>query len=474
MLRHAGVPIEENTRVLPELFVYRYVMPPNTLYRKIKQLIAGSCVKIQITNENCELLEERRYIPPSPTYPTSSNDEEISSQLLNLLTNTLKPLHPVKSRIAPLLSGGLDSSILCVECKNEFKTNDSYSTAYPFEYSKANTEMDYALSASSVLGTNHSFYEVTTRDYLYGFLESIQAAEEPLHHLQSVMFYLLFRELPKDKNVILCGQGADGVFGLGLHNFLFRSGQPSYRLLSKFPIITLLDLVSTITGKGKALTGNLKRLDKQYTHIADPNNIVWTLGAYGNTEWVSRFFQVSDEEIIGGRLSSIQVFKDRSLYDIISIVDFLGDVSVTTAIWSKLAESHGRIVYYPFNDVDILNYAYTIPWKTKLANPKNILREVARRLSIPEFIITRPKSGFGIRPLRWAKRGGIFEPLVSLAVKVFDLQQIQRMQSVNDRDAMTFWNILNYSIWKRLFVEDEPVTELKTELEEALSKTPYG
>jgi hypothetical protein len=35
MLRKAGVTLEENTRVLPEFFVYRYVMPPSTLYKDI-------------------------------------------------------------------------------------------------------------------------------------------------------------------------------------------------------------------------------------------------------------------------------------------------------------------------------------------------------------------------------------------------------------------------------------------------------
>jgi asparagine synthetase B (glutamine-hydrolysing) len=470
MLRDAGVPVEENAKVLPEFFVYRYVMPPSTLYKDIKQLLAGSYIKVQVSNSGCTVVEKHEYIPPIPVSNTSFKDEEIQAQLLNLLTNTIQSLHPAKSQIAPLLSGGLDSSILCMICKNEFKINDTYSTAYPFEYSNTNREMEYAISAASALNTNHKFYEVTTKDYLYGLLESIQAAEEPLHHLQSVMFYLLFKELPKNKDVILCGQGADGIFGLGLHNFLFRSESFPYGLLSKFPMITLLDLTASIIGKGKPLISNLKRLDKKYMHISNPNNIVWSLGAYGSTEWASRHFKVSDEDIIGERFSGIEPFRDRSLYDVISILDFLGDVSITTAIWSKLAENHGKTVYYPFNNIDILNYVYTIPWTTKLINPKNILRGVARRLSIPEFIITRPKSGFGVNAERWAKSGGVFEPLVPLAMKVFDPEQIHCVQNINDRNAMTFWNILNYSVWKRLFLQNEPLTLLKSELEEAFCK----
>ena len=42
MLRKSGVLIEENTDVLPEFFYYRYVMPPATLYKNIRQLLVGA------------------------------------------------------------------------------------------------------------------------------------------------------------------------------------------------------------------------------------------------------------------------------------------------------------------------------------------------------------------------------------------------------------------------------------------------
>ena len=38
LLRTAGVKIEENTDVLPELFTYNFVMPPQTLYKNIVTL----------------------------------------------------------------------------------------------------------------------------------------------------------------------------------------------------------------------------------------------------------------------------------------------------------------------------------------------------------------------------------------------------------------------------------------------------
>jgi hypothetical protein len=50
LLRKAGVPIEENIHVLPEFFVYRNVMPPNTLYKNINQLSLGCQLQLYIKN----------------------------------------------------------------------------------------------------------------------------------------------------------------------------------------------------------------------------------------------------------------------------------------------------------------------------------------------------------------------------------------------------------------------------------------
>ncbi len=100
----------------------------------------------------------------------------------------------------------------------------------------------------------------------------------------------------------------------------------------------------------------------------------------------------------------------------------------------------------------------------KLTKPKGILRDVARQLEVPEFIIARPKSGFGIKRRSWAERGNIFEPLIPLASKVFDEEQIRSMQDSDREKAMTFWNILNYSIWKRLCINNESIEVLLEEL----------
>lgn len=469
LLRKAGVEIRENEEVLPEFFIYRYVMPPQTLYKNILRIRNGCRLHITFSDERCEIHPEDCFNPFEKAGSGESlTPDTIQKQTLDYLYESISVLHPYKDRLTVLLSGGLDSSLLYKLCNISYGTNKSYSTAYPFQEEKTNLEKEYALSAAHAFGSHHIFYESSNREYLYGLIKSISTAEEPVDHLQSVMFYLLFcNGLPEDKSVILSGDGADGVWGLRLHNFMYNyyKKKKLYDIASKAPVKTVLQFVSGITGKGKDFVNSLHLTSKlsRETPPDDPDNIIWNVDSYGSVDWVCRYFHVRPHDIIVNRWDSIKNFRDRPVYDLISIIPLF---STARSIWSKLGEEYGKTLYYPFHNRNLLEYAYSINWDTKLENPKNVLRGIASQLGIHDFIITRKKSGFGVHPEHWARKGCVFEPLVSLALPIFDEKVIRSFQSSDSEKAMTFWNILNYSLWKRLCINNEPVDALLEELEE--------
>ncbi|MDP3911712.1 MAG: hypothetical protein Q8Q14_15110, partial [Gemmatimonadales bacterium] len=76
----------------------------------------------------------------------------------------------------------------------------------------------------------------------------------------------------------------------------------------------------------------------------------------------------------------------------------------------------------------------------------------------------------GIAPDRWASPGGVFEPLVPLAARVMDEKHIRAAQNGEYLTGMTFWTILNYAVWRRLWIQGEPVERLHGELEEAIAR----
>ena len=467
MLRKAGVPIQENSEMLPEFFVYRNVMPPNTLYKDINHLFLGGRLQIGILDTKCVIKSLCHYEAPDQDRKIKSIIHS-SKKMYDYLSESIGRLNSCKEEIAVLLSGGIDSSVITSICKSKFSINESYSTGYPFEEPEFNFEKQYALSAAKALGTNHHYYEPSTQEYLIGFLEAISQAEEPLHHLQSVLLHLLFKKgVPQDKKIIVHGQGAGFSFG-NVINYLYRKDKIITKLFSKHPLKEIYISLSKLSGKGRGYIQSLNQSTLTYS-LFDPRNPIWAWHNFGSERWTCDYFNVTERDIIKRRYDFIKQFDNKSIYDIWSLYSLLGDEDITLPIWCKLGEGNNKILYTPFYDLNVLNYVFSIPWKLKLKKPGNILRkEIARRSNIPEFIITRPKRSFGIRNEFWSEKGGVFEPLTPLASKVFDEKQIRDMQSLDPKKAMTFWNILNYAIWKRLCINNEPLELLVDELKECI------
>lgn len=473
MLRKAGIAIEENSGLLPEFFVYRYVIPPNTLYKNIRQVSAGGRLLVRFVGDSCQV-EEYAGLNCLSVQENPVSDKTIADRILDTLNNSCSRLKPTNSRITVLMSGGLDSSILFKIFQKMFGVDTTYSTGYPFEIPENNMEKEYAVTAAKSFGVNHEYYEPSVNEFLFGILQAISVAEQPLHHLQSVLLQLLLKnQFPKDKAVVISGLGADGIFGSDFHSRLFtnvgvQNNWWTY-LLSQYPFINLMNQLSQATGRGRRIIRRLTWNPACRIKLGNVNHPLWLLGKYGDEKWVCDYFGVSRTEIIQNRYNAIKPFSALSLFDIASYLSFAGSASVTEGIWAKLGEANQKILFYPFTDPKLMRLAFTIPWDLKLSEPKNILRKTARRVAVPEYIVSRPKCGWGIAAKRWGPRNSIFEPFVPIMAKVFDKNQIRLMQSEEENKAMTFWNILNYSIWKRLCIDNEPLELLEQELFESLS-----
>lgn len=484
LLRIAGIRLEEDPERLPEFFTYRYVTAPRTLFRGIDQLIAGQRLRFESDGNGAwRRVAAELYTPPQPdpVPPDGINgraaeygrrtDEAIrhAMKLAARAGNGARPPHV-------LMSGGLDSSILFKMAQADLGVGESFSTSYPFEPEEEDVEKQYALTAADAMGARHRFFCPTTPQFLRGVLESTLIAEEPVVHMQSVLLMLLFRDgLPAGPGTVVVGQGADGAFGLKVHDRVRRLMRKAERyqrwqpLFAKRPVFGALWVSSKLTGRGRGAVEVVDQLWRPDAPIADPRHVLWWLGATGDPRWVRRRFPGN---VNANRAAAIAPYQGRSAYDLISLLDFIGDVSVTQSIWSKLGEASGKWVYYPFNDPGVLDAAFAAPWEVKLAEPKQVLRDVARRVGVPEFIITRPKANFNANAKRWAAPGAAFEPLVPLAAKVCGAKELRRMQSPDDNAAFyTFWTMLTYAVWRRLVLDGEPLEQLAGELESAMAES---
>lgn len=467
LLRQAGVSIREHSRALPEFFVYNYVSPPRTMYDGIAQVPCGARLSVAVGDGVCAPIgQEWLRLPPSGTGPKAI--DAICDQTVGLIEASFDVVTPFAQSAAMLLSGGLDSSVLFRLAQRNLGIDQSYSTGFPFQSAYENLEKDYAFSAAEAFGSRHAYHEVTNQDFQRAIVRSIAIAEEPLLFIQPAMFHLIFGNgLPPGKEIVVSGQGADALFGMPTHHNLAWSENrnPLLAALAKDPIIRLARALLPDTLQNRWRIARLSHISRISRPFSDPLHDLWTFGAFGSEDWVCRHFGVKLGDIVEGRYRSLEAFADRDVYDLVSILAFFGEIPARKTIWSKLAHAHGRTVFYPYNEETLVKYVFSLGWNIKLTEAKAVLQGVARRLQVPDLIIDRPKSGFGIRPRHVAEVGGILEPLVALAWKVFDDDVLSSMRQRSDQKiAHTFWNAINYAIWKRTCVDNESADSLIDEM----------
>lgn len=454
LLRKCGVPLRENKDILPEFFVSRFVAPPNTMYENIFKVAAGQKINIIFKEDSIEVDTCSIYVPQKAR-DQFVHRGHFSTRLLEFITEDLTKIYDLDKNASLLLSGGIDSSVLAKIGIMLGKIKETYSTSYPFVDSEDDTERRYALTAAKSFGISHKHFEATTQEFLKALIYCIAINEAPIQWPQSVMLYLLLnRGLPKDSKIIISGYGADGIVGGSL--FSLRRRIPLMEALSSLRLSKMFVRLFELFKKDASILS--KSIEKQFDN---PENIIWHSTNYGDENWVCKTFGVDKKQIIKGRLKAIHDCKDHSIFDIICLLDHL-EGTETQSIWNRLAESAGKVFYFPFQTRKFVEACFSIPWTVKLREPKHVIRCVARELNIPDLIITRKKSGFGLAPYvdLWATPRGVFAPLVRFCREYFSDAEISELQTGEQKKAATLWSMIMYSIWRKIMIENVPVSDL--------------
>ncbi len=455
VLRQAGVPLEADEAVLPEYLTYRCVLAPATLFRNIKRIPQGGVLTCAFTVGRTTVRLSALVDRISSGIPETGGLGDHITALTDCLGKTIRPLEAIPSHVAMLLSGGIDSSILCRLAGQNLGIRKTFSTGYPFEEDAQNVEHRYAVTAAVAMGFEHKYSVSTTERYLAGLVESIGLVEAPVSHLQSVCMHLLLQEgIGHSRDVVLQGLGAGGCVG-NFRNFLAIRDKPWAKLLASSPFYNVLSRVPSLTGRGRTFLGKIRDM-RNHAPLDNPDNPIWKWHQYGDANWVCEHFNVTPLDIAARHIDRVCGLRAGSLYDSWALYSLLGDEEATVAIWASIAAGNGKTFYFPFYDEGFIQYAMGIPWSVKLGATENVLRKgMAKKLGVPRFVVNRRKSGFGIRRDDWALEGGVFEPMAWLACDLVGAKELSALRSREPRKAMLFWNLLNYAIWKRICVQGE-------------------
>ena len=309
--------------------------------------------------------------------------------------------------VGALLSGGVDSSLVCWAASHLGADLRTFTVGTPGHPTDESAD---AASTARHLGLRHSIIELSA-DEPPDTADLISAYGEPFACASALGMLRVSKAVKQEVTVLLTGDGGDDVFlGYPYHRHFWAAqrlaNQISPSIAGLWP-----GLRSAIPSVG------LLRRGKHFLDYATGG-----LGAVIQVHDGLPLYRKSN--LTGPRLNGFEPpqrhtpLSDRSARNLLE--DFLLYDWRTTFTGEYLTKVDGGTMYYalearsPFLDQDLWNFAGSLPFGLRLHNGelKAILREITRRRVNPA-VASRAKQGFEIPVSRWLANqwGGQFNDL---------------------------------------------------------------
>lgn len=461
-LAKEGVKLTISQLSRPEYLTYRSVAPMRTHFDNVERFIAGQRLTFAIgtgtrSEESLWPLREGTTDPRGVGEGIDKVGAILQKQISNLLPQYSKP--------GSLLSGGNDSSLLTVMGTKTHPKLPVYTTGFS-KIDPNDNEGGYAKGVADHLGLPSTFSPPSAEEYLRGLVEAIAGAGEPLDHLQTVLLHLLYKRIAADGcDILICGQMADALFGDSLLMTLHKY-QTAVNMLDATKLHAPLRWLYRAS---KMQHGRIDFLSHDFgSNIETSEHILWTLYRYCDHTVVEKYFTPDATAYYAGRAELIRKFPVLSIYDRISIINYLGQAGSPLGQWGRLAENQGIRFFYPFLAPELVNYLFSLPWEYKMSwnetEPKHALRSLLRKYDISENLISRPKQSFGFSFTYWAFPDTLFQPIVDMASGTFDRALLRSLQTGVPSQGMLLWTLLNTFIWEQLFVAKRTIDDVSGEI----------
>ncbi len=386
-----------NSEALHSYLSFLAPVPPHTFYDGIEKLEAGEW----LCYEHGKLTRRRYYsLLDAPSSALASFEEAIEALDEHLHRSVAMRL-PGEVPAAALLSGGLDSAMICAVAASQGTKLPVFTLGYD-EYGGYDERSNAAQTARH-LGLEHTEVVMSRSDFDAHLDEMLDHMDEPLNDPAALPLYLLMRRIASEGyKVVLSGEGSDELF-LG------------YRQYFEY-----LDIEN-------AASLHHKNWLKKYFHAHFSMNREW--------EWYKRVFDdtllfrtsgekftdlqqnmllrrnVRDNESLRFLSPYRELFERSShthpaqWYGYIDLKLFVAEHFLSKL--DRVSMAHTIEARTPFLDHALAETAFSVDPSVRIGEgkTKRLLKEAARRY-LPDEIIYRKKKGFSNPYMEWLIASG--------------------------------------------------------------------
>lgn len=460
LLRHKDCPCDTDHDALAELFTFRYVPSPKTLFKGINKLPPG-----HLMVANAQGVKIERFWTTVPVIDRTRSEASFIEEYQSLLEDAVRIQLRSDVPLGLFLSSGVDSGVL-LAIMSKYASGPVQTFTIGFEGGDKANEVDDARAMAKMFGADHYYQMLGPDDYTKYYEKYMWDLEEPVGNETAAAFYFVSNITSKKVKVALSGQGADEPWaGYNRHRGAKLSG-----IYSQLPSIGTKSFRSLVN----MLPGRFERLRRGVDSLSEPDMLTRFAKIYSffNADMKEQLYKgVLKEKFqadnYGTRHALSWLQSDVKHLDPLSQILYIDtrsnlsdDLLMVGDKTSMACSMEGRV---PFLDFRLIEFIERLPPELRLRGlTGKYLHKKASLKWLPKEIVYRKKKGFANPVDKWFREGMksyveecLLSPKSSMAL-YFDQNYIKKILH-QDRSGQAEYKrhiylLVSLELWHRKFM----------------------
>lgn len=460
LLAHPSCPRDVDAAALGELFTFRYVPSPRTLFRGVSKLPPGHHMHVSVGG-----VKINRFWTWIPKHHVNTKESELIDEYSHLVEDAVKLQLRSDVPVGLFLSSGVDSASLLAIMRRQL-SGPIHSFTIGFEGGERTNENADASALARQFGTDHTEMIVSPTDYGNYFERYMWDLEEPVGNETAAAFYFVSKIASTKVKVVLTGQGADEPWA-GYHRYLGVKLSEYYRRLPSALTEGVARKAVLAFPRNERLKRGVMALDepdvltrfaKIYSFFTPDmraqlfNDAVTPDVAYQHYEAKEALAHLQSDVAHLDPVSQMLYIDTRaSLPDDLLMVN--DKMSMANSIESRV----------PFLDPRLVEFVESLPVRYKLRYTQGkYLHKKSLERWLPKSVVHRKKKGFDNPMQHWLRAklrehvdGALFADGSSIG-KYFDLNYVRRMVQLHQEGKENYMRhiylLVSFEMWHRRFM----------------------